>query len=124
LLHITPRSLVVDGLNDAVGHKEIITDEMINSYWEFARMEGTRKATITRANIRDKIIRDDISHIKAPTLILWGEEDHVVRVDAASEFHAGIPFSTLIVYPKTGHIPQEEIADRSAEDVRMFLSSY
>jgi pimeloyl-ACP methyl ester carboxylesterase len=124
LLHITPRSLVVDGLNEAVVHKEIITDEMIDSYWEFARMEGTRKATITRANIRDKIIRDDIGHIKTPTLILWGEEDHVVRVDAASEFHAGISSSTLIVYPKTGHIPQEEIADRSSEDVRTFLSSH
>ncbi len=31
LLHITPRSLVTEGLNDAVVHKEIITDAMVDS---------------------------------------------------------------------------------------------
>src|SRR5262249_29496907 len=41
LLHITPRSLVVDGLNSAIVHKDIITDEMIDRYWEFIRMDGT-----------------------------------------------------------------------------------
>jgi pimeloyl-ACP methyl ester carboxylesterase len=28
----------------------------------------------------------------------------------------------LIVYPNTGHIPQEEVADESAEDLRAFLN--
>jgi len=70
LLHITPRSLVVDGLNSAIIHKDIITDEMIDRYWDFIRMDGTRDATITRAKIRDKRIRDDIANIKTPTLIL------------------------------------------------------
>jgi pimeloyl-ACP methyl ester carboxylesterase len=27
----------------------------------------------------------------------------------------------LIVYPATGHLPQEEMADKSAADVRTFL---
>ncbi len=44
LLHITPRSLVQEGLNDAIVHKQIITDKMIDQYWEFARMEGSRAA--------------------------------------------------------------------------------
>ncbi|HYR92353.1 MAG TPA: alpha/beta hydrolase [Terriglobia bacterium] len=121
LLYITPRSLVVDGLNEAILHRDIITDEMINSYWDFVRMEGTRNATITRINTRDKSIKDHIGDIKALTLILWGEEDQVIPIDAGHEFHATIPGSKLIVYPRTGHIPQEEVADASAADVRAFL---
>ena len=122
LLHITPRSLVVDGLNSAIVHKDIITDEMIDRYWDFIRMDGTREATIIRSRIRDKRIRDDIPNLKTPTLILWGEEDRTIPVEAAYAFHAAIAGSKLIVYPKTGHIPQEELADESAADVRAFLT--
>ena len=123
LLYITPRSLVFDGLNGAVSHKDIINDEMVDRYWDFVRMKGTREATIARVNIRDKRIKDRISSIKVPTLILWGEEDRIISVEAAYEFHAAISGSKLIIYPKTGHIPQEELADRSAADVRTFLST-
>ena len=122
LLHITPRSLVVDGLNSAIVHKDIINDEMIDRYWDFIRMDGTREATITRGRIRDKRIRDDIPNIKTPTLILWGEGDRTIPVEAAYAFHTAIAGSKLIVYPNTGHVPQEEVADESAADVRAFLS--
>src|SRR5215468_415284 len=122
LLHFTPRSIVVDGLNSAVAHKNIITDEMIDRYWDFIRMRGTREATIIRSRIRDKRIRDDIPNLKTPTLILWGEEDRTIPVEAAYAFHAAIAGSKLIVYPSTGHIPQEEVADESAADVRAFLN--
>jgi pimeloyl-ACP methyl ester carboxylesterase len=123
LLYITPRSLVFDGLNGAVSHKDMINDEMVDRYWDFVRMKGTREATIARVNIRDKRIKDRISSIRVPTLILWGEEDRIISVEAAYEFHAAISGSKLIIYPKTGHIPQEELADRSAADVRTFLST-
>src|SRR5262249_22778294 len=122
LLHITPRSLVVDGLNSAIVRKEMITDEMIDRYWDFIRMDGTRAATIARSRIRDKRIRDDIPKIKTPTLILWGEDDRTIPVEAAYAFHAAIAGSKLIVYPNTGHIPQEEVADESASDLRAFLN--
>src|SRR5262245_59832645 len=122
LLHITPRSLVVDGLNSAIVRKDIITDEMIDRYSDFIRMEGTREATITRGRIRDKRIRDDIPNIKTPTLILWGEDDRTIPVEAAYAFHAAIAGSKLIVYPNTGHVPQEEVPDESAADVRAFLT--
>lgn len=123
VLHITPRSLVKEGLNDAIVRKSVLTDAMIDRYWDFARMEGTREATAERFQLpRVSFVRDHISAIKAPTLILWGEQDHLIPVAAANKFHAAIPGSKLIVYPATGHIPMEEVADRSAADVRAFLS--
>src|SRR5215468_4603865 len=51
----------------------VINDEMVDRYWDFVRMKGTREATIARVNIRDKRIKDRINSIKVPTLILWGE---------------------------------------------------
>jgi pimeloyl-ACP methyl ester carboxylesterase len=121
LLYITPRSLVIDGLQEAISKKDIINDEMIDSYWDFVRMEGTRAALLSRLNTRNKPIKDRLKDIKIPTLILWGEEDRIVPLDVGREFHRLIQGSKLIVYPKTGHIPQEEVADESAADVRAFL---
>jgi len=123
VLHITPRSLVVEGLNDAIVRKSIISDRMIDSYWDFARMEGTREATLERFSLPpDSFVKDHTAAIKVPTLILWGEQDHLIPVAAAREFHAAIRGSKLIVYPGTGHVPMEEVADQSAADVRAFLS--
>ena len=122
---MTPRWLVEEGLNDAIVHKEIITDRMIDTYWDLARMDGTREATAERFALPwDTSVHDHVADIKAPTLILWGEKDGLIPVEAAHEFNAAIPGSKLIVYPNTGHIPMEEVADQSAADVRAFLAAH
>jgi pimeloyl-ACP methyl ester carboxylesterase len=124
LLHITPRSLVVEGLNDAVERKAILTDRMIDQYWDFARMTGSRQATVARFRLpSDDFVRDHIGAIKAPTLILWGEEDRLILAAAAHAWAKAVPGSKLIVYPRTGHLPMEEAATESAGDVRAFLGT-
>lgn len=122
LLHVTPRSMVVEGLNDAIVRKAILTDAMIDQYWDFARMAGTREATVARFGVPpDTYVRDHTGTIKAPTLILWGEEDHLIPVAAAHAWAKAILGSKLVVYPATGHLPMEEVAGESAGDVRAFL---
>jgi pimeloyl-ACP methyl ester carboxylesterase len=122
LLHITPRSLVVQTLNDVIARKSILTDAMIDQYWDFARMAGTREATFARYGLpRNTYIKDHIGDVKAPTLILWGEEDHDVPVADAHVFAKAISRSKLVIYDDTGHFPHEEMADQSAADVRAFL---
>lgn len=124
MLYITPRSIVTEGLNDAIIHKEIINDRMIDLYWDFARMHGTRAATLKRFSLPwNHDVERDIGRIKVPTLILWGTQDHLIPVEAAHKFASAIAGSRLIVYPATGHIPQEEVADESAAAVRAFLSA-
>jgi len=122
LLRVAPRSIVALGLNEAFVHRDIISDAMVDSYWELGRMEGTREATLARINAPSKSgVQAHIADIKAPTLILWGEEDRLVPVDVAHAFQAAIPGSKLIIYSKTGHGPQEEVPEPSARDVRQFL---
>ena len=122
LLHITPRSMVAEGLNSAVVRKAALTDQMIDQYWDFARMTGTRRATLTRFRLPpDDFVRDHVGAIKAPTLILWGKEDRLIPVAAAHAWAEAIPGSRLVVYPDTGHLPMEEEAWESAGNVRTFL---
>ena len=122
LLFVTPRELVAEGLNDAIVRKAIITDAMIDQYWNFARMAGTRAATLARFQLPpDDYVAKHVAALRMPTLILWGEEDHLIPVAAAHRFARAIPGAKLIVYPATGHIPQEEVARQSASDVKSFL---
>jgi pimeloyl-ACP methyl ester carboxylesterase len=122
LLYITPRQIVTEGLDDAIVRKAIIDDRMIDRYWDFARMAGTREATMIRFALPpDNFVAQHVAEIRMPTLILWGEEDHLIPVEAAHLYARAIPGAKLIVYPATGHLPQEEVPDKSADDVRSFL---
>lgn len=122
LLYVTPRAIVVEGLDDATVRKSIIDDTMIDRYWDFARMKGTREATLIRFQLpRNSYVADHVGRITMPTLILWGEEDHLIPETAAHAYAKAIRGAKLIVYPATGHLPQEELADKSAGDVRTFL---
>jgi len=124
LLHITPRSLVVEGLNDAIVRKAALTDTLVDEYWNFARMKGTREATVARFRLdRDDYVRGHVGAIRVPTLILWGEKDHLIPVTAAYAWAKAIPGSKLVIYPATGHLPMEEVAAESASDVRAFLGT-
>ena len=58
-----------------------------------------------------------------PTLILWGDKDALVPLANAKKFQDAIPGASLIVYPNIGHIPQEEIAQKSVRDLQSFLAS-
>jgi len=122
LLYVTPRFFVVEGLDDAIVRKAVIDDRMIDSYWDFARMQGTRDATLRRFQApQDDFVARNAGRILVPTLILWGEEDRLVPVEAGRHYARAIRGSKLIIYPATGHLPQEEVPDKSAADVRNFL---
>jgi pimeloyl-ACP methyl ester carboxylesterase len=122
LLNIVPHWLVVMGVDQAVSRKAALSDGRINAFWDLNHMEGTRNAIILRLRTTTSSVREHLHEIEVPTLIQWGEEDRIVPVQAAYEFHAAIRNSKLVIYPKTGHLPQEEMADESAADVRAFLT--
>jgi pimeloyl-ACP methyl ester carboxylesterase len=48
-------------------------------------------------------IRDRLSEIACPTLIVWGTEDKLVPVRDADEFARMIPDARKVVWPQTGH---------------------
>ena len=66
---------------------------------------------------------EKLAAIKVPTLILWGEEDNLIPVKSANWFAEATPGSKLIVYSAVGHIPMEEIPEKSAADVKLWLDA-
>jgi pimeloyl-ACP methyl ester carboxylesterase len=126
LQQLNPKPLVREGLGKAIVRKSILTEQMIDLYTDMALLEGERGATFERFNQFGgdfNFVKDHVRALKMPVLILWGEEDHLIPVEAAHVWNAAVPGSKLIIYPATGHIPMEEVADKSAADVRQFLSS-
>lgn len=124
MLHITPRALFKEGLDDSFVHHNLVTPAMVNEYWELNRMAGSREATQKRFQLGwDTYVADHTAAIKAPTLILWGAKDHLIPVAAAYAYQKAIPGSKLIVFPDAGHVLQEDEADKSAAAARTFLDS-
>lgn len=65
---------------------------------------------------------DAYSKIQQPTLLLWGREDRVTRLDAGVRLSRQLPNSQLIVYPQCGHFPMIEARDESTRDLATFLN--
>lgn len=53
-------------------------------------------------------IRDRLTDIACPTLVVWGTKDRLVPVRDASEFERLIPDARKVVYPDTGHVAMLE----------------
>ena len=56
-------------------------------------------------------VYDKLGTIACPTLIIAGEEDKIVGVQASKEMHERIPGSELFVYPGLGHAAFDEAKD-------------
>jgi pimeloyl-ACP methyl ester carboxylesterase len=72
--------------------------------------------------LTDYPIRDRLSDIRAPTLIVWGRRDRLVPVRDAYEFARLIPDSRLVVYEDAGHVAMLEEPERFNADLRRFLA--
>jgi len=120
--YVTPRSIVEKSAKASVYDESIVDDQMVDRYWELLRYPGNRRATMARATTnREADYADRLAEIAAPTLILWGEEDKLVPVEAARVFDARIPNSFALIYKNVGHIPMEEVPANVAADIDAFL---
>lgn len=123
---VTPRSLFESSLKTSVFDTAFATPAMVDRYWELNRYPGNREATMRRfaaAQNARTATAEQLSRIKAPVLILWGQEDNLIPVASAHWFHKAMPGSKLLIYPRIGHIPMEETPDRSAADARRWLNA-
>jgi len=113
------------GLKDSFVDESFVTDEMVNRYARLARAPGHREmllALMTDADQGEEASAERLSGISVPTLILHGAEDRLIPVAGGHRFAEKITDAELIVYEGVGHLPQEEISDRSLADLRGFLS--
>lgn len=99
---------------------DMATDAMVARYVELARAPGHRDIILSMmGDPAGPRFADParLATIRVPTLVMHGDSDRLISAEAGRKFAAAIPGSTLILYPGTGHIPMEQIADRSAADL-------
>ncbi|MGB5076901.1 MAG: alpha/beta hydrolase [Sphingorhabdus sp.] len=123
---IAPRSMIESSLKTSMSVKAKITDELVDRYWELNRYPGNREATMKRFALQHNnrpATKELLASIKAPAMILWGQEDNLIPVKSATWFNKALPGSRMVVYPNVGHIPMEEVPEQSAKDVRKWLES-
>lgn len=115
------------GLRDAFAPKpDMVDDAMVARYVEMSRAPGHKDIILGLMggyDPADAASREKLGKIAVPTLIVHGDTDKLIPVGHAALFGAAIPGSTVIIYPKVGHVPMEQIADRSAADLDAWLKS-
>ena len=84
-----------------VASKDLVDEvfDTVNDRNKAIRVVATAKSAI-RHNLRDKL-----QLIKAPTLLIWGQEDKVTPAFVGEEFHQLIENSRLFLVEKCGHAP-------------------
>lgn len=120
---LDPYYFTKQGVLVAYNNSPVVTDELIMRYYKLSLREGSREATMKRfANLDVESDRTyDLSTITQPTLILWGEEDALISLAVAKKFDSVLPIAALVTFPDTGHMPMEEIPEKSAKAVKEFL---
>lgn len=123
---IAPRSIFESSVKTSMSVQSKIDDKLIDRYWELNRYPGNREATMQRfASPRNMTAgtKERLSAIQVPVLILWGAEDNLIPVTSAKWFAEALPQAKLIIYPNVGHIPMEEIPEKSGNDVKIWLDN-
>ena len=114
-------SLTAQGLRSAFVDDTLVTPAMVRRYTDLSRGPGHRALILQPGGEPSPATPEQLGTISVPTLVLSGEQDEIIPVEQARRFAAAIPGAMLITYPDVGHLPQEEIPERSAADVRRFL---
>ncbi len=110
-------------LQECVSNIKLITPEVLNRQYQLSRIKGTTWALYsTFKNAKDAPkLRDRLSHIDHPTLLIWGERDLIFPPSVGENLHQAIRGSKFQVIEKSGHIPMWETPDEVNQAIVSFL---
>jgi abhydrolase domain-containing protein 6 len=76
-----------------------------------------------RANVARSLGSEVLRNIRAPVLILWGEQDRLLPSSSVEDFRRNVPAAKIEIVPRCGHIPQLERPAYTRRRVREFISA-
>ena len=121
MTHFSPRFLYDIGLKEVYFKAEQVTDVVVDRYFELSRYPGNLDAFPRRVMANLDTSADKITQVSVPTLILWGREDIYFPVENAFRFNEDIKHSQIYVYSDAGHLPMEEVPEKSLTDFLAFI---
>jgi pimeloyl-ACP methyl ester carboxylesterase len=109
----------------SVRDRQALDDDWIDYYW--ARMQRAGGVDATYACMRMLAglsdVTQDPAQVRAPTLLVWGDEDRLVPLAAGKRLGRAIAGARLEVIPACGHMPFIERPDETLRVVRPFLAA-
>ncbi len=121
---ITPRPIIETSLRQSVSIESMISERMIDRYWELLRLSGNRQAMIDLANTpRDHNAWKKLHLIKAPVMLIWGEEDGLLPVSMAATFKNEIEDLNFIKLKGIGHLAMEEDVQTVSQTIISFCNA-
>ena len=109
-------------MEEVYGDPSRVTESVVDRYYDMTRREGNRQATIDRfTNLSDPDLDERLRDIHVPVLLEWGERDIWIPLSFAHRFRDGIVGGKLLTYANAGHVPMEELPERTADDADRFL---
>ncbi len=120
---INIRPMVTGGLEQAYVDRSLVTPGLVTRYFDLARAPGHRDILIQFVGSSNgQLTVDAFRRIRVPTLVLHGRHDALIPYRVGENYAGAIPGAKLILYDGVGHVPMEQIPDRSSEDLREFLA--
>jgi len=121
--YVLPRSVIEKSIANVYGDPSLISDELINRYYELSLHPGNRQAFIDRMSSRSKPTDTLlIKRLQMPALVMWGDRDLLIPLECAYKFQRDLPNDTLVVFKDLGHVPMEENPLLTVEVVKQFLA--
>ncbi|MGE5502267.1 MAG: alpha/beta fold hydrolase [Ignavibacteriales bacterium] len=117
------RAMIKQGLQAAFLDPKLVDDALVDRYTELSRAPGHRDILIHLQEGRVEATKEKLATIKVPTLVMHGKQDQLIPVQDGERFAQAIPNATLIEYDNVGHVPMEQIPEKSAADLRRWLEA-
>lgn len=109
-----------------VYHKERVTDELMNYFWEPMKSKAGRKAFLHFAKCLDNNnlmeIEEKIRKLSLPVLIIRADGDVYLGESIAEKLHKEIPNSKLLRIETAGHFIQEDEPEILVASILSFMA--
>jgi pimeloyl-ACP methyl ester carboxylesterase len=126
MMNLENTAIVRAGLLNSFHDPKFVTDAMVGRYVEMGRAPGHRPILLDMATGANGVTLATpalMAEIKAPTLVLHGENDNLVPIYGGRKFAETIAGATASFYPNVGHLPHEEITAQTLVDLRAWLAA-
>ena len=123
LPYVAPRGMLRASLAAAYGRPDSLSEATLTRYRDLMLAPGVRRAILARMG--QVVLHDPaptLARIQVPTLLLWGEKDHMIPIANAADYLRDLPHATLVRLPGLGHVPFEEDPAASVVPVARFLA--
>lgn len=120
-----PKAVLRMSLAPAYAQPDAVMDDaLVTRYHDLMLAPGVRPAIIARMEQLNLLPPEPLLRaIRAPTLLLWGEQDRMIPIANAQDYLKALPNAKLVTLPGVGHVPQEEAAAAGLAALQAFLGA-